>query len=214
MSHYNYLHGFLSWHYLDEDICKQLDKQFKNYKIKFLNIGIHNDEIKRDKFIKIVNSKKTNLDKNIKEELIKCMSGFRSTCADDNPTVSRASKMLRILDICYFGKALNENLVTDDTLSVFNRIYFIADFIKERIKLADDFLTRQNKSRISRISKSRFKMNNTYYDTHENYKEQQIKLINEGCYDDFTRYKKVLRKWKFKNFKELYAKSIKNTKDT
>ncbi len=177
--HYNYLHGFLSWHYLDEDICKQIDTQFKSYKLQFLNIGIHNNQDTKDRFIKIINSKKTNLDNNIKEELIKCMH----TCS----------------------LKLNENLKTDDSLSVFNRIYFIADFIKERIKLADDFLTRQNKSRISRISKSRFKMNNTYYDTHENYKEQQIKLINEGCYDDFTRYKKVLRKWKFQNFKELYA---------
>ena len=58
MSHYNYLHGFLSWHYLDEDICSQLDTQFKRYKIKFLILGIRNDEDKKDKFIKIVNSKK------------------------------------------------------------------------------------------------------------------------------------------------------------
>ena len=184
MSHYNYLHGLLSWYYLDEDICGQLDTQFKDYKIKFLNLGIHNDEVKRDKFIKIVNSKKTNLDKNIKEELIKCMNICKIT-------------------------ALNENLVTDDTLSVFNRIYFIADFIKERIKLADDFLTRQNRVRIDRIKKSRYRINYVYYNTHENYKEQQIKLINEGCYDDFTRYKKVLKKWKLQNFKELYE-SLKN----
>jgi hypothetical protein len=182
MSHYNYLHGLLLWHYLDEDICKQLDTQFKNYKIKFLNLGIHNDQDKKDKFIKIVNSKKTNLDKNIKEELIKCMDYYKT----------------------HDSSLLNENLKTDDTLKVFNRIYFIADFIKEQIKLADDFLTRQNRIRISRINNSRYKMNNTYYDTHENYKEQQIKLINEGCYDDFTRYKKVLRKWKLQNYKELY----------
>jgi len=178
MSHYNYLHGLLSWYYLDEDICGQLDTQFKDYKIKFLNLGIYNDKDKKDKFIKILNSKKTNLDNNIKEELIKCMYTY-------NPK-------------------LNENLKTDDTLSIFNRIYFIADFIKRRIKLADDFLTRQNRVRISRISKSRYRVNHVYYTTHENYKEQQINLINQGCYDDFIRYKKVLKKWKLQNFKELY----------
>jgi hypothetical protein len=178
MSHYNYLHGFLSWHYLDEDIYLQLDKQFKNYKIKFLNLGIHNDQDKKDRFIKIINSKKINLDNIIKQELIRCMNTYTTE--------------------------LNENLKTDETLSIFNRIYFISNFIKERTKLADYFLTRQNRIRINRINNSRYKMNNTYYDTHENYKEQQIKLINEGCYDDFTRYKKVLRKWKFQNFKELY----------
>ena len=180
---YNYLHGFLSWHYLDEDICTQLDTQFKKYKILFLNTGIHNDKDKKDKFIKIVNSKKTNLDKNIKQELIKC------------------------IDI--YNLELNENLKTDCTLSVFNTIYFITDFIKERIKLADDFLTRQNRVRISRISKSRYRVNHVYYTTHENYKEQQIMLINEGCYDDFIRYKKVLRKWKLENFKELFEKNKK-----
>ena len=187
MSQYNYLHGFLSWHYLDEDICEQLDTQFKRYKIQFLNLGIHNDEVKRDKFIKIVNSKKNNLDKNIKEELIKCMD--------------------------YYSNSINENLKTNETLRVFNRIYFIDDFIKEKIKLVDEFLTLQNRVRISRINKSRYKMNNSYYDTHENFKEQQIMLINEGCYDDFTRYKKVLKKWKLQNFKELYEvnkKTIEN----
>jgi hypothetical protein len=104
----------------------------------------------------------------------------------------------------YDPSLLNENLKTDETFSIFNRIYFIADFIKERIKLADDFLTRQNRVRISRISKSRYRVNHVYYTTHENYKEQQINLINQGCYDDFIRYKKVLKKWKLQNFKELY----------
>ena len=178
MSHYNYLHGFLSWHYLDEDICSQLDTQFKRYKIKFLILGIRNDEDKKDKFIKIVNSKKTNLDKNIKEELIRCMY----TCKSYDPSL------------------LNENLKTDETFSIFNRIYFIADFIKERIKLADEFLTRQNRLRISRISKSRYRVNHVYYTTHENYKEQQINLINQGCYDDFIRYKKVLKKMEVTKF--------------
>jgi len=183
MSHYNYLHGFLSWHYLDEDICSQLDTQFKNYKILFLENSVIKNQDKRDRFIKIINSKKTNLDNNIKEELIKCMYTY-------NPK-------------------LNENLVTDNTLSVFNRIYFIADFIKERIKLVDNFLTRKNRVRISRISKSRYRVNHVYYTTHENYKEQQIRLTNDGCYDDFIRYKKVLRKWKLQNFKEIYENNKK-----
>jgi hypothetical protein len=178
MDRYNYLHGFLSWHYLDEDIYTQLDTQFKSYKILFLKNGILNDSDKKNRFIKIINCKKTNLDNNIKQELNKCMGIY-------NPE-------------------LNENLKTDGILSIFNRIYFIADFIKERIKLADNFLTKQNKVRIGRISRSRYKMNNSYYDTHENFKEQQIMLINEGCYDDFLRYKRVLRKWKLQNFKEIY----------
>jgi hypothetical protein len=188
MSHYNYLHSLLSWHYLDEEVCSQLDGEFKNYKIKFLNLGNHNDEFKKDKFIKIVNSKKTNLDKNIKEELIKCMDNCKT----------------------HDSSLLNENLKTNETLRVFNRIYFIADFIKERIKLADEFLTLQNSSRIRRISKSRYRINYIYYDTHENYKEQQINLINKNCYDDFIRYKKVLKKWKLQNFKEIYENNKKN----
>jgi len=180
---YNYLHDFLRWHYLDEDIIKQLDTQFKSYKILFLKNGILNDSDKKNRFIKVINCKKTNLDNNIKQELIKCMDIY-------NPE-------------------LNENLKTDGILRVFNVIYFIADFIKERIKLADDFLTRQNRVRISRISKSRYRVNHVYYTTHENYKEQQIMLINEGCYDDFTRYKRVLRKWKLQNFKEIYEMIMK-----
>ena len=151
----------------NENFDKYLTSQYKQYKLDFLRKGKENDPEKIEEFLKIVNLPETKLDKEIKDNLIEQMKKY------------------------YNIRFVNDNFSADNILDIFNTVYFINDYIKYRIKLAENFLNKESIIQLKKINLSNKYINETQ-------RENDINCVNEQIYSEFEEYKKVLEKWKIK----------------
>lgn len=166
--YFPYLRIHLHFHSIfDHELDKYITSLYKQYKLDFLRKGKKNDSEKIEEFLKIVKSSETNLDKEIKDQLIDQMGKYYNT------------------------EFVNENLSVDNILDIFNTVYFIDDFIKNRIKLAENFLNKESVIQLKKI-------NNSHKYINETQRENDINCVNEQIYSEFEEYKKVLEKWKIK----------------
>jgi hypothetical protein len=171
---FQYLRVHLNYHrYSDnENFDKYLTSQYKQYKLDFLIKGKENDPEKIEEFLKILNSPETKLDKEIKDNLIDQMKKY------------------------YNIRFVNDNFSGDNILDIFNTVYFINDYIKYRIKLAENFLNKESIIQLKKINLSNKYINETQ-------RENDINYVNEQFCSEFEEYKKTLEKWKIKNFSKL-----------
>jgi hypothetical protein len=155
----------------NKNLLDNLTNEYKKYKLYFLSKGKQNNSVKKEEFLKIVNLLETKLDKDIKDKLIDQMEKNYNT------------------------KFVNDNFSTDNILSIFDTLYFVDDFIKCRIELADTFLNNESNRNLKKINKDKY--------INENQKKKDIEDMNKRMYSEFEEYKKVLEKWKVQNFSKL-----------
>ena len=181
---FQYLRVHLDFHrYSDnENFDKYLTSQYKQYKLDFLRKGKENDPEKIEEFLKIVNLPETKLDKEIKDNLIDQMKKY------------------------YNIRFVNDNFSEDNILDIFNTVYFIDDYIKYRIKLAENFLNKESIIQLKKINYSNKYINETQ-------RENDINCVNEQIYSEFEEYKKILEKWASNAYLRLRVPKVINDPD-